>query len=115
MYFINKFKVAFLGIFHAYKIDRSVRIQFVLALITLFVGFLIKLTYVEWLIVILCIGLVITTELINTAIEKLCNIVVHNDDEKLGYVKDISAGAVLCISIISAIIMAIILINKLGG
>lgn len=110
---INKFKVAFEGILQSLKLDRGVRLQFALALITVFVSFFLNLTMTEWLVILICIGAVLTAELFNTAIEELVDASKSNlSDTQRKRIKDISAGAVLMMSLISFIIMCLILISK---
>ena len=108
----NKFKNAFDGTKMILS-DRSILIQFVLAILTIIVGYILKLTYVEWFAVILCIIIVICLEIMNTIIEKLCDLYSTEYDERIKTIKDMSAGMVL-ISCIGAVIVAtMILIRRL--
>lgn len=110
---INKFTSAFLGIVTAFKIDFSVKTQFSLAVITIIVSFFLNLSHIQWLIVLLCIGGVLSAELLNTAIEEMVNSVSHlMTDSQRKRIKDISAGAVLTMSLISLIIMLLIILSK---
>ncbi|HHX52901.1 MAG TPA: diacylglycerol kinase family protein [Erysipelothrix sp.] len=110
---VNKFICAFKGIVTAFKIDFGVKTQFTLALITIVFGLLIGLTETQWLIVVVCIGAVLTAELLNTAIEEVVNSLSHlMHDGQRKRIKDISAGAVLTISLTSLIIMMLILWSK---
>ena len=59
---------------------------------------------VEWFAILICIGNVISLEMINTAIEHLVDLVEPNHNPKAGAIKDLAAGAVLVFSIISAVI-----------
>lgn len=109
---VNKFKNAFNGLVEAFKIDSSVRLQYLLATITLIASLLLRLTLNEWMVVLICIGLVLSAELLNTAIEKTLDNIHDFPDDVRKNVKDISAGAVLVVSIVSLIIMILILVNK---
>ena len=70
-------------------------------------------TRMEWMIIILCIGVVIAAELFNTAIEKLVDLVSPQQHPVAGQVKDIAAGAVLVCAATAAIIGLIVFIPYL--
>lgn len=110
---VRKFRNAIEGLVYAFKIDNGVKIQFLLAFITIFVCFFLNLTYIEWLIIIICIGAVLSAELLNTAIEKTLDHVVP-PSHQVKVIKDISAAGVLLISVAAFIVMGLILISK-GG
>lgn len=76
-------------------------------------GFIFKISITEWIICIVLFGLVITAELINTAIETTVDIVMPEKNEKAKLAKDIAAGAVLVSAIASAIIGIIIFLPKI--
>ena len=76
-------------------------------------GFLLEITRIDWMIVILCIGVVIAAELFNTAIEKLVDLVSPQQHPVAGQVKDIAAGAVLVCAATAAIIGLIVFIPYL--
>lgn len=76
-------------------------------------GYLAGITRTEWMLVILCIGLVIAAELFNSAIEQLVNLVSPQRHPLAGRVKDIAAGAVLVCAATAAIIGLIIFIPYL--
>ncbi len=73
-------------------------------------GFCFKITQLEWIAVVFCIGLVLAAETFNTAIEKLANVVSPDWNELIGKVKDVAAGAVLICAITAAIVGLIIFI-----
>ena len=76
-------------------------------------GFVLGITRMEWMIIILCIGVVIAAELFNTAIEKLVDLVSPQQHPVAGQVKDIAAGAVLVCAATAAIIGLIVFIPYL--
>ncbi|NCB33227.1 MAG: diacylglycerol kinase family protein [Erysipelotrichia bacterium] len=98
----EKFKPAFNGLLLAFK-DGSVRIQLYLCILAITAGTVIQLSHTEWIAVWLCIGLVVVTEIINTAIEKLCNLYTVSQNEQIKIIKDLAAGAVLFAAVISLI------------
>ena len=67
----------------------------------------------EWIIVLICIAMVIGFEMLNTAIETLCNMVQEEYHPLIKIIKDVAAAAVLWVSIISVIIGLIIFLPKL--
>ncbi len=116
---LNKFFLAFLfayrGIVSASK-ERNIKFHFFVGTIIILLGFFLSLSKVEWFIILLLIGLVISLEMINTSIEELANIT--RDKLNLGYsettrTRDVSAGAVLVVSVIAAIIGIIIFLPKI--
>ena len=105
---LNKFKVAIEGVFSGSK-DCAIRTQFILAFFALLFGFLLKLDSMEWIVVLICIGSVITAEMFNTCIERLCDRFTLELDPQIKYIKDLAAGAVLVISITAFIVSMVIL------
>ena len=103
----KKFGPAFAGIAAALQ-HKSVRLQFLLGALALLVGFILKLTYMEWIAFVLCIGMVLAAELLNTAVEFLCNCITTQFDSRIKTIKDISAGAVL-LTAISAFVTALMI------
>lgn len=63
--------------------------------------------------VIICIGVVIAAEAMNTSIEKLCDHISPEKNENIGRVKDLASGAVLIVSVAAAVVGIIIFLPKL--
>ena len=76
-------------------------------------GFLLQISLFEWVAVVLCIGLVITLELINSAIENMSDFVSPEKNDIIKKVKDLSAAAVFIAAICSAIVGIIIFLPKI--
>ncbi len=77
-------------------------------------GILLKISMVEWLIIIVTIGFVVVTELLNTAIEYTVDLVCGNTYNELAkYSKDIAAGATLVAAIIAVIVGGVVFLPKL--
>lgn len=89
------------------------RIHLVAAVLACVAGFYFNITSGEWIVIILCIVLVISFELLNTAIEELCNMIYPEQHPVIKKVKDIAAGAVLVAAIGSVIAGLIIFLPKL--
>lgn len=111
--FFKGFTYAFSGIKYFFLHERNGKVQLVIALLTIVAGFLLKLTSTEWIMALFCIALVLGLEMVNSALENLCNVVQEDFHLKIKIIKDIAAGAVLWASLISAIIGAIIFLPKI--
>ncbi|MEP6684144.1 MAG: diacylglycerol kinase family protein [Parafilimonas sp.] len=107
--FIN----AFNGIQYFFRTERNGKIQASVAIFVILAGFYVKLSAFEWIITLLCIGAVLSLEMLNTSLEYLCNIVHGEYHPVIKIIKDVAAGAVLAVSIISSVIGLIIFIPKL--
>lgn len=110
---LSSFINAFNGLGNFFMRERNGRIELGAAVITAVFGFWLHISAMEWIIVLICIGLVISLEMLNSAVEKLCDMVHAEYHPVIKIVKDVSAGAVLVASIISAIIACIIFLPKL--
>jgi diacylglycerol kinase len=108
---IRSFAWAFRGIYFAFKSERNFKIHTVILCFVIALGIYLKLSILDWGLVIFSIGFVLVSELFNTAIEELGDEVAENRlNSKIKKVKDISAGAVLLSSITALIIGIIILL-----
>ena len=85
---------AYKGALKLISTEHSVMVQFSLGIIMTIAGFYFHITSTEWLFQILAIGLVLSVEGLNTAIEKIADFVHPNYHERIGFIKDIAAGAV---------------------
>jgi diacylglycerol kinase len=110
---LKSFKFAFSGLGIAVTKGRNFRIQLFLGAVAVFLGLVFKISDSEWLGLILIIASVLILELINTAIEELVNIVSPEIQERAKIAKDVSAAAVLIVSIASIFIGAIIFIPRI--
>ena len=115
----NSFKYAFEGIVQAYIGEQNLKIHSVIACLVIIFGFILKISYTEWLICLVLIGLVLMAEFFNTSIEYLVDLVSPDIHPLAKATKDTSSAGVLMIAIISAIIGLTIfvpkLINFIGG
>ena len=108
----DSFKHAFNGIKSAFTTEYHMVIHSYFAIAVIISGVLFQISYLEWLICLLLIGLVFTLELINTAIESIVNMITTEYNFYAKVAKDTAAGAVLVMSIVSAIIGLIIFVPK---
>ena len=111
--FLNAFKNALRGCALAVKNERNIKIQLVAAVLVTIMGFLFRISSVEWAILVLTIFFVIVTECLNTAVEKTVDMITDKYDECVKNVKDIAAGAVLFSAMASVIVGIIIFLPKI--
>jgi len=106
--FLKSFQYAWNGIVYTVTTQPNFRRHIVVALIALGLGWYFDLLAWEWCVILLSIGFVWTTELINTAFEHLTDVTTPEYNPLVGKVKDIAAGAVLFAAIAAGIIGLII-------
>ncbi len=107
------FRFAFNGIKNLIKYEHNARIHLVSLICVIVFGIILKLDLAEWIAISIVSGLVILTELLNTAIEKLADFVESDWHEKIGIIKDYCAGAVLISAVISTIVGGLIFMPKI--
>jgi diacylglycerol kinase len=108
--FLRSIGYACNGISTTFKSERNFRIHLFLMLLTIAIGIYINLSVVEWTIITFAIGLVLSAELFNTALEKLGDeIALGKQSLLIKNVKDIAAGAVF-ISAITALVIGILIL-----
>ncbi len=95
------------------KTEPSIQVQIGISVIMTIVGFYFNLTPTEWMFQIFAIGLVLCTEGLNSAIEGIADFIHPDFHSKIGYIKDVAAGAVLFAAITAIIIAALIYIPYL--
>ena len=110
---IQSFRYAFKGLKLMISREHNAWIHCGVAVCVLIAGFLLKLNRFEWIIIVFAICGVLVTEAINSAIERLADVVSPHYNKKIKQVKDISAGAVLLMSIGAAIVGLIIFVPKI--
>ena len=104
--------IAFRGAFLLVKTEGSIQIQIVIAILVTIVGFYFNISNTEWILQVLAIALVLGVEGLNTAIEKVSDYTQPEFDDKIGFIKDISAGAVMWVSMGAVITGMIIYLPK---
>ena len=114
--FLNRFRsvgYAFKGALHLIKTESSIKIQIFIAAFVIICGFYFNISSIEWIMQLFAIGLVLTAEGVNTAIEKIADFIHPEKHHQIGEIKDISAGAVLIAAIVAILIGLIIYIPKI--
>jgi len=109
---LHSFGYAMKGIRIGFRDERNFQIQVAMALASILLGVYFQVSIVEWLFVVGAIGLVLTAELLNTALEGLCDMLRDAHDPHIAKIKDLAAGAVLCASVCALVIGLIIFLPK---
>ncbi len=94
------------------KTEASIKVQVFIGLLITGAGFYFEISNIEWILQIFAIALVIGIESMNTAVEKVADFIQPEFDPKIGFIKDIAAGAVMIVSIAATIIGLIIYVPK---
>lgn len=105
---LQSFRCALAGIGWALKTQRNMRLHALAAAGVIILGLMENLAAWEWCAVWLCIALVWAAELVNTALEALCDRLLPGQDEAVRRVKDAAAGAVLVCALASLLVATII-------
>lgn len=106
-------KNAFNGIKYVFTTQRNLKIQFVFAIFAFILGLILKISHVEWAIIVLLIFVVFLSEIFNTAIETVVDMITTEYNESAKIAKDISAGGVTLVAISSIIIGMLIFLPKI--
>lgn len=105
---LSSFSYAIAGIRTAIIQERNIRIHLSISLIVIIFGFFFSISALEWIIILLSIGGMISLEIMNSAIERLVDLVTLDFHPLAKQAKDLAAGAVFSFAIISVIIGIII-------
>ncbi|MFC2948386.1 diacylglycerol kinase family protein [Virgibacillus sediminis] len=108
------FSHAWAGIRQTLKTEMNFRFHLAAGCIVIFSGFLFKVTRFEWMALILSIGLVLASEIINTAIEKMVDYIKPDIHPSAKAIKDMAAGMVMISAATAAIIGLIVFVPRIG-
>jgi diacylglycerol kinase (ATP) len=100
----------------AYKLvtsEHSVMVQFSIMILMIFAGFYFDISREEWMLQILAFGLVLGIEGLNTAVEKIADFIHPEFHNRIGFIKDIAAGAVLFAAFSAIAVGALIYVPKI--
>jgi len=111
----NAFRVAFAGFGYALRTQRNLQIHVVIAVLVGAAGLFFGLSRIEWCVIVLCIGLTGTAELLNTSVEVLVDLLSPEYHERARVAKDVAAAAVLCAAIASAVVGVMVFGPRLVG
>ncbi len=116
-FLVNRLKsvrYAFNGAIYLFKTESSIKVQLFIAIFVTVTGFYFNISKTEWLFQVTMIGVVISLEGINTAVEYIADFIHPDHHSSIGRIKDISAGAVFIASIAAVVVAIIIYYPKIA-
>lgn len=114
MKFLKSAHHALRGIMSVLRTESNFRWQFLALLIVVMAGVFFEVTVPEWVALFLTMALVLSLEIINTAIEKILDMVKPRLDDRVALIKDIMAGAVLIVSLAALLVGLFIFLPYVG-
>jgi diacylglycerol kinase len=112
-YRLQSFRFALNGLRFLLKYEHNSRIHSIAAIAVIVLGLLMKINPTEWSLLIIVIGMVFITELLNSSLESFADSLKPEWNDLIGKAKDYSAAAVLIAAVISLVVGAIIFVPKL--
>jgi len=109
----RSFQYAFKGLKFFVTTEPNALIHLAFTLFVIIAGFFFNISVTEWSLLFICCALVLGSEAFNTAIEKLADIILPEQNTNIGLVKDIAAAAVLITSLFAATVGLLIFLPKL--
>ena len=106
---LRSFRYAGQGIVDLFRYENNAKVHLLIAGLVIAAGWGLKLSRIEWAIVLTQIGLVWAAEAVNTAVEKLCDFVSPGLHPQIKAIKDLSSGAVLILAIIAVVVGLLVL------
>lgn len=100
---VNAFGYAFSGLKASFSQETHLKLHAIIAALVIGFAAFIDVSVTDWIVLLLSISLVIAFEMLNSAIEKLCDLVMPGQHPKIKYIKDVSAGAVLVACVFSVV------------
>jgi diacylglycerol kinase len=110
---INSFGHAINGLKILLKYEYNARIHIIIGILVIIAGIVFRIKTIEWMLIIFAIGIVFTCEIFNTVTEYLMDYISPSFNNEIKKIKDLSAAAVLIMSITSVILGIIIFLPKI--
>ncbi len=110
---VRSFGYALSGLWKFFRTEHNLWIHWIIAVLVLIAGFLLHLSRMEWIVVVMVMGMVLSAEAFNTCIEKIMDHLAPDYHEKVKYIKDLAAGAVLITAVAAAITGIIVFLPKI--
>jgi diacylglycerol kinase len=101
------------GARHCFRQEANFKLHLMAAALAVLLGIFFKISGMEWIIIVTCITAVVGFEMLNTAIEHLCNMIQKEIHPSVKIIKDVAAGAVLVVAAGAGVCGAIIFIPKI--
>lgn len=112
-YWFRKFIYAFKGIFSSVKEEKSMVFHLLMTLVVIALSLGLQISTISWVLVILSIGFVLSTELLNTSIENLVDLVSFEYNINAQKIKDTSAAATLIAAITAVVVALLVFIPRI--
>lgn len=109
----ESFSFAWRGFCHCFANERNFRIHLVLGVAVLFIALFLDVSLTEFAILLLLVAIVITSEMFNTAIENMIDLVSPGYHPLAKVIKDVAAGAVFFVCVVAALIGIVIFVPHL--
>lgn len=110
---VNSFKYAFKGLFHALINEANFRVQLLFTTFIIITGLYLKINPIEWSLLIIALGFLLAAEMVNTVVEEFVDNLIHEYNEGVRIIKDLSAGFVLTAAIVVILVSFLILVPKI--
>lgn len=110
----HKFAVAFRGIAIGMRGQASFRVHLFAAAAVIAMAAVLRMHPWQWAVLLLCIAVVLTAELFNSALESLSRAITAEHNDHVGQALDVAAGAVLTAAIAAAAVGTIVLLNRVS-
>ncbi len=107
------FRHAFDGLIHNIKTQPNFRFHLIMAIFVVLAGIYFSINYIEWLILVFTFNMVLVSEMVNTAIEAMVDLITLEKNQNAKIAKDVSAGMVLVSASFSVIIGIYIFLPKI--
>lgn len=112
--FVESFHYALSGLVTAITSERNINVQLAVGVAAVISGFVIGLDAISWALIVLCIGMVLTAELVNTALEAVVDLATQEIHPLAKRAKDIAAASVFVLAITAAIVGLLVFGHALG-
>lgn len=110
---LRSHRYAWHGMVHIWNHHQNIRFHILTAGIAILLSFILNISYLEYMFVLITIFFVIITEMMNTAIEEMTNLITTEHRKEAKIAKDVAAGAVFLSAAFSVVVGAIIFLPKL--
>ena len=110
---LKGFVYATRGAYMLIRNEASIQVQVTISIIVIIAGFYFRITTTEWIMQLLAIGLVLSVEGLNTAAEEIADFIHPDHHDRIGYIKDVAAGAVFFAAVVAVIIGCLIYVPYL--
>ena len=108
---LRSFRYAFAGIVMLFREEHNAQIHATITVLVVVAGVVLRVSPVEWAVLVICIGVVLAAEAFNSAIERIADYLTLERDDRIRDIKDLAAGAVLLCAIAAATVGCVIFLK----